>query len=209
MPCPLHYPGTNIQPKTPLHHQLLRKHPHHHPDQPAQHSHIALKHGRSARGWQSKLRTGFCIATCTKLPTLPFHEHRTEHRKHGADHHTTVGRLKDVRDNGPHPLFKNGRSIEEWVFEVEVRPGSWELMSFHFPRWNHRHSARAKFLRTWLEADYRPEFLSNPKVLIGRTAELEVRTSIDSDDNMVQSLRSAKPTTKIVDSPGFRTPGQS
>lgn len=127
----------------------------------------------------------------------------------GPTFHTTVGRLYKILDNGPHVLFKKGRSIEEWVFEVEMRPGGWELKSFHFRKWNGSRSLRAKFLMTWLEADYRPEYLSNPKALIGRTAELEVRSSVDSVHNLVQSLIGARPTTKIFDSPGFRAREQS
>ena len=118
-------------------------------------------------------------------------------------------RVYDVRDNGPHPLFKNGRSIEEWVFEVEYWHGFGGAMSLYFRKWNHPLSLRAKFLRKWLEAEYRREFLSNPKALIGRTAELEIRTSTDSEHNLVLSLTSAKPTAKTFDSPGSKVREQS
>jgi hypothetical protein len=108
---------------------------------------------------------------------------------------TTVGRLFDVRDKGRHVILKSRRPLEEWVFEVEVDAGQWKLLSRFFPKWKHPNSARTKFLRTWLGGIYQTAELSNPKTLIGRAAELEIRTSFNSDQLMSEWIYSVKPTT--------------
>lgn len=107
-----------------------------------------------------------------------------------------------MRDKGRHVILKTRRPLEEWVFEVELAPGDWGLLSAYFPKWNHPRSKRAKFLRAWLAEDYRPEILSDPKALIKRAAELKIRVSFDSDPNMSRSIISATPTTKTVNSLG-------
>ena len=120
----------------------------------------------------------------------------------GPTFQKTVGRLYDVRNKGRHVILKNRRPLEEWIFQVEICPGRWKLLSIYFPKWNHHFSKKVKFLRGWLGEDYDPNYLSDPKTLIGRTAELEIRTSVDSDNIMSKTVMEARHTTKPVKSPG-------
>ena len=112
------------------------------------------------------------------------------------------GRLYHVIDVAAHPLLPRNKPRQQWVFEAEIAPGGWELIDCHFPKWKHPHSGRTKFLSAWLGGELRPEMLDNPKVLVGRTARLEIRTSVDSDGIMTRVVVAARPNPNPVNAPG-------
>lgn len=111
-------------------------------------------------------------------------------------------KLYEVVDLGRHKLLPTKRPIEAWRFEVEISHGRWELVECHFPKWRHLHSARTKFLSRWLGEEMRPEMLATPETLVGRTARLEIRTSVDSDGIMTRVVVAARPNPNPVNAPG-------
>ena len=107
------------------------------------------------------------------------------------------GWLQAVTDIGP---YVNGnlrtKPRERWDFDAELLPGRLQLVPVYIRKWNHPHSARSKFLRTWLGEAFRPEILANPKLLTGHAARLEIRTSVDSDGIMNHRIVAAHPVPK-------------
>lgn len=114
-------------------------------------------------------------------------------------HNATLYRVVDL---GRHKLLPAKRPTERWTFEVEIKPGYWELVDCHFPKWRHPYSARTKFLTRWLSEELRPAMLTKPWLLLGLTARVKIRTSIDSDGFMERVVVSAWPNPDPVDSPG-------
>lgn len=111
-------------------------------------------------------------------------------------------KLYKVINRGPYKLLPRTRPIEVWQFEVEISPGRWELVERNFRKWKHPKSVRTKFLSRWLGEELRPDMLTTPEALVGRTALVEVKTSIDSDGIMSRWVDAAAPNPRQFDSPG-------